>query len=104
MIHSSYCEKTTVFVVDRSCFSCHSNEIRNQAKFFYLLLTPCKISKKSNKWLLRYCTLIFSLSCRIMSVMSYLSASEVENLQNDDVHLAQIPEFEMGYLENHLTH
>ena len=34
--------------------------------------------------------------------MSYLSKNEAENLQNGKVHLAQIPEFEMKYLENHL--
>ena len=31
-----------------------------------------------------------------------LSESEAENLQNGDVHLAQIPDFEMEYIENHL--
>ena len=31
---------------------------------------------------------------------SYLSENEAENLQNDDVHLAQIPDFEIRYLEN----
>ena len=36
--------------------------------------------------------------------MSYLSENEGKNLHNDDVHLAQIPDFEMGYLENHLAH
>ena len=30
---------------------------------------------------------------------SYLSENEAENLQNGDVNLAQIPDFEMGYLE-----
>ena len=35
---------------------------------------------------------------------SYLSENEAENLQNGDVHLAQIPDFEMEYLENHLAH
>ena len=35
---------------------------------------------------------------------SYLSENEAENLQNDDTHLAQIPDFEMKYLENHLVH
>ena len=35
---------------------------------------------------------------------SYLSENETENLQNGDVHLAQIPDFEMEYLENHLAH
>ena len=36
---------------------------------------------------------------------SYFSENaETENLQNDDVHLTQIPDFEMGYLENHLAH
>ena len=36
--------------------------------------------------------------------MSYLIENEAENLQNGDVHLAQIPDFEMEYLENHLAH
>ena len=36
--------------------------------------------------------------------MSYLIENEAKNLQNGDVHLAQIPDFEMGYLENHLAH
>ena len=35
---------------------------------------------------------------------SYLREKEAENLQNGDVHLAQIPDFGMGYLENHLAH
>ena len=35
---------------------------------------------------------------------SYLSENEGKNLQNGDVHLAQFPDFEMGYLENHLAH
>ena len=35
---------------------------------------------------------------------SYLSENEAENLQNGDVHLAQTPAFETGYLENHLAH
>ena len=38
------------------------------------------------------------------SVTSHLSENEVENLQNVYVHLAQIPDFEMEYLENHLEH
>ena len=41
---------------------------------------------------------------RIASVTSYLSENEAKNLQNGDVHPAQIPDFGMGYLENHLTH
>ena len=53
---------------------------------------------------MRYYTFIFSLSCSIASVTSYLSENEAENLQNGDVHLAQIPDFEMEYLENHLAH
>ena len=32
---------------------------------------------------------------------SYLSENEAKNLQNGDVHIAQIPDFEMEYLENH---
>ena len=35
---------------------------------------------------------------------SYLSENEAKNLQIGDVRLAQIPDFEMGYLENHLAH
>ena len=35
---------------------------------------------------------------------SYVSESEAENLQNGDVPLTQIPDFEMEYLENHLAH
>ena len=35
---------------------------------------------------------------------SYLIKNEAEILQNGDVHLAQIPDFEMEYLEDHLAH
>ena len=35
---------------------------------------------------------------------SYVSENETENLQNGDVHLTQIPNFEMEYLENYLAH
>ena len=35
---------------------------------------------------------------------SYLRENEAENLQNGDVHLAQILDFEMGYPENRLVH
>ena len=31
-------------------------------------------------------------------MMSYFIENEVENLQNGDLHLAQIPDFEMEYL------
>ena len=43
------------------------------------------------------------LHCRLFSAAARkgLSENEAENLQNGDVHLAQIPDFEMGYLENH---
>ena len=34
-------------------------------------------------------------------MMSYLLENEAENLQNGDIHLAQIFEFGIGY---HLTH
>ena len=37
-------------------------------------------------------------------MMSDLSEKKAKNLQNGDIHLAQIPDFEMGYLENHLAH
>ena len=36
--------------------------------------------------------------------MSYLRENEAENLQNDDIHFAQIPDFGMVYLENNLVH
>ena len=39
----------------------------------------------------------------IASVTSYFSENEAENLQNGDLHLAQITDFEMGYLENYLA-
>ena len=32
------------------------------------------------------------MSCSIASVTSYLSENEAKNLQNGDVHIAQIPE------------
>ena len=35
---------------------------------------------------------------------SYLSENEAKNLQNGNVHLAQIPDFEMRYLEKDLAH
>ena len=35
---------------------------------------------------------------------SHLSENEAENKQNGDVHFAQIPDFEIEYLENHLAH
>ena len=35
---------------------------------------------------------------------SYLIEYEAKNLQNGNVHLAQIPDFEMGYLKNNLAH
>ena len=95
VIHCSYCEKTMIFCVwtkaNYSRFSYHSNEILNQAKFLRLILTACKISNESNKRLVRYCTLIFSMSYRIASVTSYLSKNEAKTLQNGDIRLAQIP-------------
>ena len=108
VIHSSYCEKTIVFCVwikaNYSCLSFHSNEIYSQAKFICTLVTACKIPNKSNKGPMRYCTLIFSMSRSIASMTSYLSQNEAKNLQNGDVHIAQIPDFKMEYLENHLAH
>ena len=53
---------------------------------------------------MRYCTFIFPMSCSIVSVTSYLSGIEAKNLQNGDVHIAQIPDFEMEYVENHFAH
>ena len=42
-----------------------------------------------------------SLSCQIAPVMSYLCENETENLKSGDIHLAQFPDFGIGYLENH---
>ena len=85
MIHSSYCEKTIVFPfwikANYSRLSSHSNKISSQAKFVCSLLKAWKISNKSNKRLMRYCTFIFSMSCSIASVMSYLSRIKAKNLQ-----------------------
>ena len=44
------------------------------------------------------------MSWSIASVTSYLSENEAKNLQNGDVHIAQIHDFEIEYLENHLAH
>ena len=52
---------------------------------------------------MRYCIFVVSLSCRIASVTSYLRENEAENLQNGDVHLTQVLDFGMAYLENHTT-
>ena len=46
----------------------------------------------------------FQFFIALKSVTSYLIKSEAENIQNGDIHLAQIPDFEMEYLENHLAH
>ena len=46
----------------------------------------------------------FSLCCQIAFVESYLRENEAENLQNGDVQLAQIHDFGMRYLKNHLAH
>ena len=35
---------------------------------------------------------------------SYLSENEAKNLQNGDVHVAQISDFEIGNFGNHLAH
>ena len=93
-----------VFNLFHHCFSidrikwCHFNN--SPAKFVPSLLTACKISNKPNKRLLMYCTFIFPISCRIVSVRSYLRENEATNLQNGDVPLVQT----MGYLENDLSH
>ena len=44
------------------------------------------------------------MSYSIASVTSYLSENKAKNLQNGNVHIAQIPDFEMEYLENHWAH
>ena len=35
---------------------------------------------------------------------SYFNENKAENIQNGEVRLAQIPDFEMGYVENHMAH
>ena len=50
------------------------------------------------------CNTMKNWKCYVSGVLKYLSKNEAKNLQNGDVHLAQIPGFEMGYLENHLAH
>ena len=35
---------------------------------------------------------------------SYLSENEAKNVQNGDVHLAQIPDFGMGHHKTHFAH
>ena len=35
---------------------------------------------------------------------SSLSENEAKNLKNGDVHVAEIPDFKMRYLETHLAH
>ena len=100
--------KTIVFCFWRKAYysycKCQSKKILNQANFLWYILTAHKISNKSNKRILRYCTFIFIIPCNIASVTSYLRENETENLQNGDFHLPQIPNFEMRYLENHLAH
>ena len=46
----------------------------------------------------------FFIFLQVAPVTSYLCENEAENLQNGDFHLAQIPDFEVRYLENHLAH
>ena len=67
---------------------------------FFAFFTLFHLSQKTPEILQFH----FSLSCSIASVTSYLSENEAENLQNGDVHLAQIPDIEMEYLKNHLAH
>ena len=45
------------------------------------------------------------MSCRIASVTSYLSEkNDARNPQNGDLHLAQIADIGMGYLENYFVY
>ena len=94
------------FIITDECFDfgCHNNQSLNEIKFFWQGLTARKVLNKPNNRLLRYFSFIYSLSCRIASVTSYLSENKAEHLQNGNVHLAQIPDFEMGYFKNHLAH
>ena len=45
---------------------------------------------------MKYCTFIFPVSCSVAYVTSYLSENEAKNLQNGDVHIAQILDFEIS--------
>ena len=58
--------------------------------------------EQKNAEILHYHFFVFF--CRIASVTSNSSENEAENLQNGDFHLAQIPDFGLRYLENHLAH
>ena len=70
-------------------------------KFEFLCQVSFKLIEQKTPEILHF---HFLLSCSIASVTSYLNENEAENLQNSDVHLAQIPDFEMEYIENHLAH
>ena len=89
-----------VFSITDSCFDFghHTSEISLPSS------NSLQNLKQIEKRLLRYCTFIFSLSCQIVSVTSYLHEREAENLQNGGTHFPQIPDFWMGYLENPLAH
>ena len=88
VIHSSCCEKTEVFrfwtKTNYSHFSCHSNEIWNQVKFLYLLLTAWKISKDS--WDI---TLSFLLSCDVILKWKW-------GKKSTNIHLAQVVDFRIS--------
>ena len=71
-------------------FGCNSNKIWNHVKLLWIVLKACKISNKSNKRLLRYCI--------------FISENEAKDIKNGYLHLAQIPDFGMGYLENCSAH
>ena len=102
VIYFSYCEETTVScfwsMAYYSHFSCHSNKIWRQAKFLCLLLTAAKFQTNWEKTP-QIMHFHFFMSCRITSVTSYLSEHEAKSLQNGDVYLAQIPDFEWNIFE-----
>ena len=64
-----------------------------QPHFHLNMMSQMQCCNKMKKW-----------KCNISRVLKYLSKNEAKNLQNGDIHLAQIPNFKMGYLKNHLAH
>ena len=75
-----------------------ATKFKIQRNSFVHFLQPAKFPNKSNNRLVRYSTFILSMSCRIASVKSYLSENKAKNLQNGDVHVAHIPDIEIGYI------
>ena len=78
----------------------NSQALLNLHRGYYNSLQSFKQIKQKTPEILHFYFFIVLQHWRL----SYLNENEAENVQNGDVHLAQIPDFEMGYLENHLAH